>query len=578
MNYVIEVIAPGGARVAAWNNVPLLDVFRDTPDGQDRIVGLLPASVAQLGPGHRLRATLDGVAVCDAPIVSVSPEWGDLKRLILDKYVYFHELVAVEAHTERGAGNAKVRRAYTNVPIENIVRDLIDRTPGPIHYSVAHSAYPDGAQREYDKFLARKSDANELEIGGIAAGQWVGADRIDLSEAVARDGDTIAGLRVDGVPWPDFRLMMVDTEETSRNSHAIKWHPEIAAWTSEQYNASMYKQEADAAKAFLQALMDGGIDYIELNPHRGADGAYDDRVDVYGRYLGLVYGGGACFNAALVEQGHAEVYLYDEGNYLDPALALKDFYSYTGAHTDSIAACATPLESFDFEGTLFEALALLCYAAGGYVFSVGPDGSVTFREGARPDKVHYVDLHTCAIALTANDATLTNRLRVAGNPAVNGAYVYASRSDSIAAFGERYASCHIYALRTSNDAARVAAGALDDVGYPALAWELEVFEGTTRYAVGQLIEFRGAMLRRLTPACGTEWGGRFADSFTGRVISVRHRLTGRRISTTIALGSPLRSVADPLDYIVRNQPTADSLYAFRLDHEAVGLDMGYHLD
>ena len=69
--------------------------------------------------------------------------------------------------------------------------------------------------------------------------------------------------------------------------------------------------------------------------HKDASGEFDDRVDAFGRYLGLVFGGGECFNAAQVENGHAEVFLFDDGKFLAPELELKDFFSYAGVHTDS---------------------------------------------------------------------------------------------------------------------------------------------------------------------------------------------------------------------------------------------------
>ena len=184
--------------------------------------------------------------------------------------------------------------------------------------------------------LARCTSDNALEIGGITKGQWVGAARIDASEAYAKDGDTISGLKVDGVSWPDVRLMMIDAEETSLNSHAKKRHPETALWSSERYANSGYKLFADRAKALLQQLLETkGISHIELNPHRNNNGAFDDRVDAYGRYIGRVFGGSECFSAALVEQGLADVYLYEDGTYHVPEHHLKDFFSYTKENTKS---------------------------------------------------------------------------------------------------------------------------------------------------------------------------------------------------------------------------------------------------
>ena len=47
--------------------------------------------------------------------------------------------------------------------------------------------------------------------------------------------ELISGVKVDSVAWPDIRLMMIDTEERERNSHAQEMHPEVADWTDAQY-------------------------------------------------------------------------------------------------------------------------------------------------------------------------------------------------------------------------------------------------------------------------------------------------------------------------------------------------------
>ena len=77
-------------------------------------------------------------------------------------------------------------RAYTNWNIAAIVKDVINTVSGAIHYWVDHTVYPEGASCEYNKFLARKNSGNELETGGISAGQWVGTSRIDLTSAYAK--------------------------------------------------------------------------------------------------------------------------------------------------------------------------------------------------------------------------------------------------------------------------------------------------------------------------------------------------------------------------------------------------------
>lgn len=82
---------------------------------------------------------------------------------------------------------------------------------------------------------------------------------------------------------------------------------------------------------------------------------------------------------------------------------------------------------------------------------------------------------------------------------------------------------------------------------------------------------------RLSDETAEEWGGSFAGQHVGRARGVTHRLAGRAVTTKVELTSPLRSVGNPLSFIVRSQPSASMLFHFRLDDAAVGLDMNYYL-
>ncbi len=579
MDYLVEIWDAWGRRTAAFTDVPLMDVTRWGPDRQDTIRGLVPKEVGELGPGCEVRVYVDGALFCAAPVVETSPAWSDTRKLILDEYVPLHEVVEFEARSEMHRGNTVVSRAYTNREIGAIAKDAINSALGPIHYWVSHGAYPDGAEREYEKFVARKTDENELETGGIYAGQWAGGARLDLSEAYAKDGDTIAGVVVDGMAWPDIRLMLVDAEETSRNAHAVGRHPEVAFWTNEEYAASGYRRKADAAKAFLQGLLDTeGIDYIELNPHRNASGVFDDRVDAYGRYLGLVYGGNKCFNAAVVEQDLADVHLYDEGKYLVPEMALKDFFSYHGRHEDSVFSTEKTLFEFDVSGGVLEVLTVLCYAAGGRVFSVDPELGVHFREAALPDQVFFFDPTVMGVQLGTSAPGLVNYIYFEGNPLTGPLNAKYSRLESIGEYGLETRNFSYYSLSVESDAAKLAWGLLDDVAYPEPTGQVEFFHGRSGVCVGDLVEFRGEPLRRVERELGEEWGGRFSGKLMSRVKGVRHRFTGKCVSTRMFLTSPLRSVENPMNFIVRSQEPASSLFEFRLDDATVGLDMGFHLD
>lgn len=579
MRYEIEVFDRWERRIAVFDDAPLLDVIRSTPDDADCIRGLLPSGIPELGHAYRIAVRLEGERICEGLVELLRPCWSDARKLILDRYVTFHELLEVEARSPMRAGNTRVSRACVQRELAAAVKDIINAAPGPIHYTVAHTAYPDGACREFAKFLARTNSENELESGGISEGQWVGADRLDVSNAYAKDGDTIAGIVVDGAPWPDCRLMLIDAEERTRNAHAIKRHPEIAGWSGAQYDASPYKRRAEAATALLQRLIDTkGIDFIELNPHRDASGAFDDRVDAYGRYLGLVYGGGECFNAALVEEGLADVYLWEEGRYHVPEMALKDFFSYAGQHEDSVENTGITLNDFDVKGGAIEVLTALCYMAGGYVFSVDLDLAVRFRRAAAVDRVLYFDPVTTGIHLGSDSRGMVNYLSVEGHPLSALAPFSQSQAQSIGAYGLRGGRLEYFSLTQRADAEKLAAGLLEDLAWPEPAGQVLFHQGDPGVRVGDLLALRGLPLRRCDQEAPEEWGGRFTGKHVGRVRQVRHRLSGKHVSTTVLLGSPLRSVGNPLQFIVCGQDSARSLFEFRLDDAVVGLDMGYHLD
>lgn len=579
MNYRIEVFDTWGRRVASFDDVPLLKATRTAPDRADTIRGILPGKVTDLGHGYRIRVLVDDAVFLDAFVTDVEPQWSDTRKLILDRFVHFHEVIAFEAELESSEGNGQFSRAYSNRTVDQMVRSAVNNTPGPIHYLVDHTVYPDGAQREDTKFLARKMAENELEVGGISTGQWVGSARIDATGASAKDGDTIQGLVVDGIAWPDLRLMLIDSEETSLNSHTIKLHGEVATWPDAQYAASGYKVKADAATDFLQSLMDTkGIDFIELNPHRDAAGNFDDRIDVFGRYLGFAYGGGECFNAAMIEQGHAEVLLFDEGKFHVPEMELKDYFSYLRPNSDSVEASAASLVNFDVTSGLFEVLTALSYVASGFVWSVDPDLALHFREVTQPDRVIFFDPLQHGVSLGSNSDDVANALVMKGNPVTSTVDELITNSPSIDEYDFHLRFLEYFSITIQEDGERLVMGLLDDVAYPEPSGKIEFFHGDSDLSVGDVIEFREGDLRRLEREVAGEWGDRFTGSVVARVKSVTHEFRGRLVTTIAELTSPLRSVDNPVSFIVRGQPTAETLFQFRLDDATVGLDLGYHVD
>jgi endonuclease YncB( thermonuclease family) len=579
MDYLIEVYDVEGRRVGAYDDVPLIEAVRSMPGDKDLVQGLLPEGAKDIGHGYCLRVSVGGKLFCKAYVTSVNPQWSDTRKLILEKYVTFQNILEFEAEWSAEDLNSEVSGALVNRSVSSIVKEAINKAEGEIHYRVAHDAYPDGACREYSKFMLRKTSDNALERGGISSGQWVGGSRIDLSKAYAKDGDTISGLAVDGVAWPDLRMLMIDCEETSLNSHTYSRHPETESWSAERYAASGYKLKAEAAKAFLQKLIDEkGIDYIELNPHRNSSGAYDDRIDAYGRYIGLAFGGGECFNAALIEQSLADVYLYKNGAYHDPSMALKDFFSYMGVNADSIEAADETLSAYDLSGGVMEALTVMAYAADGFIWDIDSEGVTRFRKAARADHVVFFSPTLMGVRLGSDSSGIVNLLYVDGNPIASDVSESYYCGESMDTYGVHTGNLDCYAISTAEDAAKLGRGALRDLAYPEPSGNVVFFEGNDFIRVGDIVELRGEPLRRFERVVAGEWGDRFVGKLVGRVRKVSHRFTGKRVSTTVWLTSPLRSTTSPLSYMVKDQESATSLYQFRLDEESIGLDMGYHLD
>lgn len=578
MEYRIDIHDASGRRVASFEEVPLLEAIRSLPDDADIVRGLLPSSIETLSHGHKVRVFVEGRLFCEATVCRVEPQWSDTRKLILDRYVSFHEIVAFEAERAAWDGNTRVSRAYTNRSIGSIAKSVINNARGRIHYTVKHDGYPEGAAREYAKFLSRRTSANELALGSIETGQWVGAGRIDASAAYAKDGDTIAGLVVDSVAWPDLRLMMIDAEETDRNAHAISRHPEVAGWTDDEYNASAYARAAIASRDALDALIGAnGIDFIELNPHRDASGAFDDRVDAYGRHLGFVYGNGRCFNAAQVENGHAEVQLWENGRYLVPEMELKDYFSYAGVHENSIENIPATLLEVDVDGGVLEVLTALTYAAQGCVWSLDPEETVWLRHAHNLDRVVFFDMRKAGVALGSDSKNLTNVVYFEGNPQETPIEKSYWREESANEYGSCPKHLAYYSIRLAEDADRLVEGLLDDIAYPEPCGFVRFHAGDSRIQVGDLVELRDGPIRRLDRVLDGAWGGRFGRH-VGRVSRVSHRFNGGEVATTAWFTSPLRSVSNPLSAIVRGQASAESLYQFRLDEETVGVDAGYHLD
>ncbi|MFP4192543.1 MAG: hypothetical protein ACLFU6_10775 [Candidatus Hydrogenedentota bacterium] len=576
MDYRIDLYDPWGRRVARFDDVPLVEAEREMSGGA-RVRGMLPAGMEGFGPGYVVEVYIGGQRFCRAPVRRVTPEWGDQQKLIIDRFLDFQALVGFEAAWEGSEADSEVSGGYINARVDRIVRDLVNRAPGPVHYTIAHGAFPDGAEREHGKFLARKTAGGELPYQSVASGHWVGPDRIDASEAYAKDGRTIAGLIVDGEPWPDLRLLMVDAESPELDGDAMARHPETAAWSPARYAASAYGLQGVDAKAALQALLDAhGVSFLELNDGQDLTGAYVGRTDGAGRYLGMAHGGGLNFNAAQIEQGYGGVHLHGDGSILPPDWTLKEFFSYRGEAKESIQDIPKTMKRFEAAGELSGALTLLAYAAGA-VWGMDAEACVHFRAPDAADRVVFHEPSTTAVGYGESRAGLINSVQLRGHPN-SGAEALFTRGPSVDAFGLHWDELDAPGLEREHELAALAKGMLDDLAYPMVEGEVLWFEGDAGVGPGELLALRGEPLRALRWPVEGRWGGRFTDKLIARVERVTHRFTGRRVRTSAALTSPLRSAGSPLRAMAHAHRPARELLRFALDEPGVGLDLGYHVD
>ncbi len=572
MRMRLELLDTWRRRAATFSDMERLAAIRRGPDRYDALDCVVP-HVSGIGPGCLADLYIEGDLWRRFEILGATATWDGDIQIEHNELAPLRDRMRITARSETRAGNTRITRAYVNTTGAEALSDSIHRAPGALHYHVGHEAYPEGAAREYVKFLERATPDNALEVGGISRGQWVGADRIDASAAWAKDGDTIAGMVVDGVAWPELRLMMIDAEETSLNNHARKRHPETTLWTSERYARSGYKLRADAATAFLaQLLQEKGVSHIELNPHRGSSGAFDDRVDAYGRYIAQVFGGGECFNAALVETGHADIYLYEDGRYHVPEHRLKDYYSYLSVNTPDLAEDSVPIEALDLDCGALEAIEALTLIEGNRVFTVSPELNVKFHDADAPAHVLAYRAERMRLRTGFRKRPMVNWLALRGNSRVAPDGFTRFRGDSIGAYGLEAGRLECEWAGASAELEGLSEHLLEDMAYPTPDVELTFFDGAPEVFPGQLIKIEGAPLARHARRLETEWGDRYGDAIVGRVAEVAHRIEGARVETTVLLTSPLRSVTNPYRFIRRICTDRKAMFAMRLDDAMVGLD------
>jgi hypothetical protein len=285
-----------------------------------------------------------------------------------------------------------------------------------------------------------------------------------------------------------------------------------------------------------------------------------------------------CWNAALIEAGHSDVYLHADGAYLAPEMALKEFYSYMGPSKSSIADASTLVSHLDFVGSVHELITMAGYLAEGFAWHIDARGAVHFRSPAGITRVVYHDPLQRGVALGSRSDGIVNTIHFEGNPIYSTLAKSYARWASVDALGPREKTLPAYAIVHENDSDLLAESLLNDLAYPEPDGSISFYHGDPSIGAGDAIEVRGQPFRKLEFALAGQWGGMHEGKLVGRVREVTHRFMGRRMETRARLTSPQRSVSDPMAFMTHSQPTESSLFQLRLDDANVGVDLGYHLD
>ena len=204
--------------------------------------------------------------------------------------------------------------------------------------------------------------------------------------------------------------------------------------------------------------------------------------------------------------------------------------------------------------------------------------AVRFRAITKPDKVLTFDPFEHGVTLSSNSEKVANGVVLKGNPVTSTVDKLYTNQPSIDEYDFHLRFLEYFSITVQEDGDALMAGLMDDVPYPEPSGEVTSFRGESSLSVGVVLEFREGDLRRLEREVSGEWADTFTGKLIGRVKSLTQEFRGRLVTTRARLTSPLRSVDNPISFIVRGQPLAETLFQFRLDETTVGLDLGYHLD
>ena len=100
IRYHIDIFDNIGRRIKRIDRVPLMQIECGDPTYGERVVGLVPPDLGELGHTYRLRFYLEDELQADVPVRMIDPQHGDIDRWILHRLVEFTDIMRVEGRRD----------------------------------------------------------------------------------------------------------------------------------------------------------------------------------------------------------------------------------------------------------------------------------------------------------------------------------------------------------------------------------------------------------------------------------------------------------------------------------------------
>lgn len=335
--------------------------------------GILAGKPEGLDLGDYVYIIDEGTIIFAGLIRSFEPRIGIVKKLIRNKYFTLRNVFVFEAEFNPAIiFNESLSSVFENMLISDILKYFVNSLKIPLFYTVDYSGtYGEGQVGEYQKFLSRKDSLSEYI--DLYYGDLICSGRIDASAAIAEDGRTIGGLKIDGAVINDVIMIGIAPESLTIDG-ALERHPELEGMGQAEYEKTEYYALAVQARDWLQDEIDEhGIDYIEINWHLDEDGLPDSRMDRNDRLQVIIYTYGRCLNVGQIEMGYSPFAAPESGFSYPAEILMKEWISYRGKTTASLDRSERLIDALSFfEENPLGVIDLLARLAGNYYWKLIP--------------------------------------------------------------------------------------------------------------------------------------------------------------------------------------------------------------